>query len=77
MVAKSRIAEDIQVKACHSFLARGEKELKTSLNKVPWHAYLPSDERHKEYEMPQTRANTFKSKLYHSQLIRNLLLSHL
>jgi len=52
MVAKSRIAEDIQVKACHSFTARGEKELKTSLNKVPWHCYLPSGANHKEFQMP-------------------------
>jgi hypothetical protein len=27
LIAKSRITEDIQVKVCHSFMARGEKEL--------------------------------------------------
>ena len=31
LLTSSRIAEDIQIKVCRSFLARGEKELKTGL----------------------------------------------
>lgn len=47
LLVSSRIAEDIQLKAGPTFLARGEKELKTNLQKVPWHCYMPSDEKHK------------------------------
>lgn len=65
IICRSRIAENLQVQACHSFLARGEKELETNLQKVPWHVYMPSDERHTQFELPQVTAKTFKSKLYH------------
>ena len=49
ILSKSRIAEDLQVRACHSFMARGEKELESNLQKVPWHVYMPSDEKHVEF----------------------------
>ena len=77
LLVSSRIAEDIQLKTSKEFLARGEKELQSNLNKVPWHCYMPSDERHSEYEMPKTTAKTHQSKLFHSKLARNLLLSHI
>ncbi len=38
---KSRIAEDLQVRISHPFLARGEEELEKNLGAVPWHCYLP------------------------------------
>ena len=44
LLVSSRIAEDIQIKICKTFLVRGEKELKTNLDKVPWHCYMPTDE---------------------------------
>ena len=43
LLISSRIAEDIQLKASSSFMARGEKELKTNMCKVPWHCYMPTD----------------------------------
>ena len=48
-----------------------------NLGKVPWHSYMPTDERHSQYQMPQTGAKCHKSKLYHEHMVRNLLLSHL
>ena len=77
VLSRSRIAEDLQVQACHGFLARGEKELENNLQKVPWHVFMPCDERHTQYELPRTTAKSFKSKLFHDHLIRNLLLSHI
>ena len=38
---------------------------------------MPSDEKHADFELPKTSAKSFKSKLYHEHLIRNLLLSHI
>jgi 23S rRNA G2445 N2-methylase RlmL len=69
---KSRIAEDIQVRITQPFLARGEKELETKLQKIPWHCYLPNAQ--KEYKMPQTRAKCYSSKLFHTQLVRDILI---
>ena len=46
LLASSRIVEDIQVKVCKSFQVRGEKELKHGFEKVPWHCYMPTDEKH-------------------------------
>jgi 23S rRNA G2445 N2-methylase RlmL len=65
ILSRSRIAEDLQVKACHEFMARGEKELESNLQKIPWHVYMPSDERHTQFELPKVTAKSFKSKLYH------------
>ena len=52
ILCRSRIAENLQVQACHSFLARGEKELESNLQKIPWHVYMPSDEKHSQFELP-------------------------
>ncbi len=76
LMSRSRIAEDIQVRPCTSFVARGDKELELNLQKVPWHCYLPIDNYH-QYKMPQTTAKSFKSKLYHTQKIRDILLGYL
>lgn len=65
ILSRSRIAEDLQVKASHEFMARGEKELESNLQKIPWHVYMPSDERHTQFELPKVTAKSFKSKLYH------------
>jgi hypothetical protein len=35
------------------------------LQKIPWHVYMPSDERHTQFELPKVTAKSFKSKLYH------------
>ena len=40
VLAKSRIAEDVQVRMTQPFLARGEEELRKNLQKLPWHCYL-------------------------------------
>jgi len=77
LLSSSRIAEDIQIKTSSSFKARGEKELKSGLQKVPWHCYMPADERHKLYAMPKVDCKTHKSKLYHSKLARNILMGHI
>ena len=77
LLTSSRIAEDIQIKVCRSFLARGEKELKTGLQKVPWHCYIPTDKRHLNYALPKIDCKTHKSKLFHSKLARNILMGHI
>ena len=69
LLVSSRIAEDIQIKICKTFMVRGEKELKTNLDKVPWHCYMPTDEQHSQFEMPQTGAKCHKSKLYHEHMV--------
>ncbi|CDW76469.1 UNKNOWN [Stylonychia lemnae] len=76
MMHKSRIAEDIQVRMTQPFRARGEKELEQNLEKLPWHCYLPNPQQQQEhmFKMPQTRAKTHSSKLYHTQLIRDILI---
>ena len=43
LMISSRIAEDIQLQVSKSFKARGEKELKSGLQRIPWHCYMPSD----------------------------------
>ena len=53
LLTSSRITEDIQIKISkRSFLARGEKELMTGFQKLPWHAYMPSDDSSK-FTMPK------------------------
>jgi 23S rRNA G2445 N2-methylase RlmL len=76
LMYKSRIAEDIQLRMTQPFSARGEKELESKLATMPWHCYLPDPERHSDlqFKMPQTRAKSFKSKLFHTQLIRDILI---
>ena len=76
LIARSRIAEDLQVKTSRSFSARSEKELQSNLRKVPFHCYLPVNDTHRDYKFPQTRAKVHASKLFHSNLVRNLLLTH-
>ena len=51
IMAKSRIAEDCQVRITTSFLARGENELRNNLRKVPWHAYLRIKD-YSDFKMP-------------------------
>ena len=77
LLVSSRITEDIQVKACKSFKARGEKELKIGLQKVPWHCYMPTDARHLDYAAPKVDCKTHKSKLFHSKMARNILMGHI
>ena len=57
-------------------MARGEKELETKLAKMPWHCYLPDPKKHSDlqFKMPQTRAKTYMSKLFHTQLVRDILI---
>lgn len=38
---------------------------------------MPTDEKHKEFLMPQTDCKSHKSKLFHTKLVRNLLLAHI
>jgi len=57
-------------------MARGEKELEVNLQKVPLHGYMPT-KNHEEFQMPKASAKSYRSKLYHTHLCRNLLLSHL
>ena len=38
---------------------------------------MPSDERHSLYAMPKVDCKSHKSKLFHSQLARNLLMGHI
>jgi hypothetical protein len=45
--------------------------------KIPWHCYLPKDADTKEFKMPQTRAKSHASKLFHTQLVRDILLETL
>ena len=70
---RSRIAEDLQVRMTQSFLARGETELRRSFQKLPWACYLPLAE-FEEYDPPQIRAKTYKSKLYHEKMTREIFL---
>ena len=81
MMFKSRIAEDIQVRITQPFLARGEKELETNLQKIPWHCYLPDPKlaasKELQFKMPQTRAKCHESKLYHTQMVRDILIETL
>ena len=76
---KSRIAEDIQLRMTQPFAARGEKELETRLEGLPWHCYLPDPTKNADmqFKMPQTRAKSYKSKLFHTQLIRDILIDTL
>ena len=76
LLSQSRILEDVQLKVGPTFIARGEKELETAFQKLPLHCYLPTKE-HKQFEMPQCSAKSWKSKLYHTHLIRNMLFGHL
>ena len=76
LLSRSRIVEDVQVKCGPTFLARGEKELQTNLHKLPFHCFMPIKD-HLKFRMPQCSAKSHKSKLYHTHLVRNLLLSHL
>ena len=76
LLSSSRIAEDIQLKVCKSFTARGEKELKMGLAKVPWHCYMPTGEDHSKFALPKIDCKTHQSAIYHSKLARNLLMSH-
>jgi hypothetical protein len=73
---KSRIAEDLQVKITQSFSARGEEELRTSLQKLPWSAYLPM-KNYEQFRLPPTRAASHKSNLFHTQLVREVLLQEI
>lgn len=73
LLYKSRLCEDISLRMTQPFVARGDKELRNNLLKMPWHCYLPqmkmfSEEEQKEvkFKMPQTRAKTYMSKLYHT-----------
>ena len=70
---QSRVTENVQVKISQSFMARGEDELRKSLQKLPWPCYLPV-QRFEEFKMPQIRARSYKSKLYHEKLVREILL---
>lgn len=76
---KSRIAEDIQVRVTQPFMARGEKELAANLEKVPWHCYLPDANKFQDlqFKMPQTRAKCYMSKLFHTQLVRDILIEQI
>lgn len=47
------------------FLSRGEKELETRLEKLPWHCYMPID-KYNDFKMPRTTAKSHASKLYHT-----------
>ena len=38
---------------------------------------MPTDERHAEFLMPQTDCKSHKSKLFHTKLVRNILLGHI
>ena len=76
LLSSSRIAEEIQLKVCKSFSARGEKELKMGLAKVPWHCYMPTGKDHSKFAMPKIDCKTHQSAIYHSKLARNLLMSH-
>ena len=76
LLSRSRILQDVQVKAGPSFLARGEKELCSGLEKIPFHCYMPV-KNHDQFKMPKVNAKTHASNLYHSHLVRNLTLSHL
>jgi 23S rRNA G2445 N2-methylase RlmL len=76
LLSRSRIAEDVQLKIGSSFKCRGEEELKQNLQKLPFHGYLPIKDHHK-FRTPQVTAKSHKSKLYHTHLARNLVLSHL
>ena len=73
---KSRIAEDLQVKITQSFMARGEEELRKNLQKLPWACYLPLSD-YQQYRLPMTRSNCHQSKLFHSQLVREILLQEI
>jgi len=57
-------------------MARGEDELRTNLQKLPWGCYLPL-KRFEEFKMPPTRANSHKSKLYHTKMVREILLQEI
>lgn len=72
MVYKWRIAENIQIKPWYQFLARGEKELEKNLNKVPWHAYMPL-ENFQDYKFPIVIGKSFKSELYHTKKISDIV----
>jgi len=73
---KSRVADSIQLRMTRPFLARGEKELNKNLAKLPWHAYLPLEE-FRKYRFPIIKAKSFKSKLYHTRKISDILKLHL
>lgn len=57
-------------------MARGEEELRTNLQKLPWSCYLPI-KRFDEFSMPPTRANCHQSKLFHSKMVREILMSEI
>jgi 23S rRNA G2445 N2-methylase RlmL len=76
LLSRSRIIEDVQLKVGPSFKARGENELKLNLQKLPFHCYMPIKD-HEKFKMPQATAKSHKSKIYHTHLARNLLLSHI
>ena len=40
---------------------------------MPWACYLPVKD-FEQYKMPQTRARSYKSKLFHEKLVREILL---
>ena len=57
-------------------MARGEDELRTNLQKLPWSCYLPLKDFEK-YKLPPTRANSHGSKLFHTKLVREILLQEI
>jgi hypothetical protein len=65
LIAQSRILEDVQLKVGPSFTARGEKELDSNLQKLPFHCYMPIAD-HQKFKMPQATAKSHKSKLFHT-----------
>jgi len=76
IIFKTRTAENIQLRPTQSFIARGEKELDKNLSKVPWHAFLPL-KNFKKYSFPYVNSKSFKSNLYHTKLVSDIVKLHI
>ena len=63
LVAQSRLAESVRVRATRPFVARNFQELNAGLRRVPWHAYLVP-------RLPlDVRVVCKRSKLFHSDAV--------
>jgi len=68
----SHTLDHLKLQVGPEFMARGEKELVKGLHKLPWHSFLPF-EKFNEYKLPEVRAKSFSSKLYHETKITELV----
>ena len=47
--------------------------MRKNLGKLPWHGYL-NIQKFRDFKMPQIRARSHKSKLYHEKMVREIFL---